>query len=130
VLLNTVGVPQFLSGGNGNDSLTSGNGRDILVGGRGADSLRSNGGEDILAAGEYGLPLIGADELLRFWTGKPRQAARITALADDERSPFSATTIADTETDALRGDGSNDLFLVSESDTLFKPGRKEPRRVR
>jgi Ca2+-binding RTX toxin-like protein len=38
-------------GGNGDDTLSTGNGRDVLIGGTGADTLKGGNGDDILIAG-------------------------------------------------------------------------------
>jgi Ca2+-binding RTX toxin-like protein len=49
--LNRGNGKNILVGGAGNDSLTGGSGRDILIGGIGADTLTGNGDDDILIAG-------------------------------------------------------------------------------
>jgi PKD repeat protein len=44
-------IPAQLLGGDGNDQLNGGNGRDLLIGGDGADKLNGGAGEDILVGG-------------------------------------------------------------------------------
>ena len=129
-LLSSAGVPQFISGGDGNDTLTSGSARDILIGGNGADSLRGGSGEDLLASGEYPIPLSTADSILRTWIGRGNLASRTASLIDAPSSVFSTTSVPDADTDTLRGDAGNDLFLSSPPDSLPGASRREPTRPR
>lgn len=46
-----VGVPCRVDGGGGNDSMTGGDGAEILVGGAGLDSIRGGGGNDQMYGG-------------------------------------------------------------------------------
>src|SRR5205814_1703857 len=93
-------------GGNGQDTLTSGNGDDVLIGGLGQDVLTATAGDDLVLGGDLdSLTWNNAalDALATQWSGAQNTAQEVAV----------ATALADAEVDTLSGGSGPDWFFGS-----------------
>ncbi len=99
---NYVGIYEYLSGGNGNDSLYSNAGGDILYGEAGNDVLDGGAGNDDISGGTGNNTLLGGDGDDRF------------VLNGDYNSR------TNTETDLLTGGAGKDCYVIYSYDLATK----------
>ncbi|HEY8750134.1 MAG TPA: hypothetical protein VIM11_19270 [Tepidisphaeraceae bacterium] len=115
-------VSAYLYGGNGNDTIRSGNGDSFLIGGDGNDSLYAGNGKDILVGGRGSDYLVGGNGKDVLVTGSTiydgNSNANRVALATGGTSIFSAITVFDdgAPDTALGGNGQDIFFLHRAND--------------
>jgi Ca2+-binding RTX toxin-like protein len=107
-----------LLGGAGDDLLVGGNGRDLLIGGTGADRLIGNGGDDILIGGftsfdafDQALAAVMAE-----WTSSHDFATRVANLTD-QSNPLLGSRLNGAYFLLDSGSGQT-VFNDAQSDTL------------
>jgi cyclophilin family peptidyl-prolyl cis-trans isomerase/Ca2+-binding RTX toxin-like protein len=116
----------ILVGGAGNDVLNGGAGRNILIGGAGADTLNGGAGDDILFADsstlESNYAALGA--LQKEWIRTDATYAQRVAHITGTTGGLNGTTFlkapvvsADTFPDVLTGGAGTDLFILHSSGT-------------
>jgi Ca2+-binding RTX toxin-like protein len=123
-----------LLGGDGTDTLSSGNGRDIIIGGTGPDTLNAGNGDDLLIAGSTSydvrtpanlqalLCAIGR-EWLRTDLAYPARINHLTGATPGglngttylKASTSGQTVFDDTSQDRLTGANGSDWFLLNLS---------------
>ncbi len=95
-----IGENTLFVGSNGNDTVASSNGNDMLVGGSGNDELSSYGGNDILIGGTGSDTIYGGDD----------NDVLLGGFGND-------TLIGGSGDDTLIGGGNNDTYVFSSADT-------------
>lgn len=116
----------MLIGGDGDDVLRGGKGRDILIGGLGADRLGGEQGDDILIGGRtfFDLDLHSLSLIRDEWSSNRSYAQRRDNLTGSGSggangnvfliaSGVGQTVIEDGAKDRLRGDGGRDWFFAN-----------------
>ena len=111
----------MLVGGAGDDTLTGGNGRDVLLGGAGADQLSGAGGDDILIGGitAFAADLQALCAISAEWSSGNNYVTRISHLQGTNPGGLnggylltSATVSNDGAADVLSGQGGTDWFFA------------------
>ncbi len=139
--LLTPGVlsnPVWLFGGDGNDTLASGRGNDVLVGGYGNDTLNGGAGRNLLIGSQgsdslYGLAgnsILVADQtawdandmalcaIIKEWSSKSSYSSRVSRLNSPDTLQFNLSSnnvFADNSSDCLVGGLSGNWFLANIS---------------
>ena len=120
-----ISLSAILLGGNGDDVLTGGGGRDLLIGGAGADRLNGGGDDDILIGGTtaHDDKLIGLGMILNEWTRSLSLASRVDNLKTGGglSGGFAlnpSTVFDDGANDVLTGGAGKDWFLFGNGDLL------------
>ncbi|MFO0869118.1 MAG: cadherin domain-containing protein [Pirellulales bacterium] len=114
-----------LVGGAGDDTLYGGSARDVLIGGTGSDTLYGGGGEDVLVAGAtvHDDNLAALDAIMAEWASPSSYANRVlnlrgsTGLLSTRKNQnyfLNATTVSDdNQRDMLYGQADTDWFLLN-----------------
>jgi PKD repeat protein len=128
-----ISLSAILLGGDGDDVLTGGNGRDILIGGANADRINGGGDDDILIGGTtaHDANLIGLGRILNEWTSSGSLASRVNNLKTGGglSAGFAlntSTVFNDSASDALTGGAGKDWFLFGTGDLLADLANTEP----
>jgi Ca2+-binding RTX toxin-like protein len=104
-----LGIPAFLSGGEGNDTLiASGGARAVLLGGGGNDLLQGSAGQDLLVGG------MGADRL-HGGRGDDYLVGNAVSAEEDLAGLLAGaygSLLADSKADVLWGNDGADRFVV------------------
>jgi Ca2+-binding RTX toxin-like protein len=107
-------------GGDGNDKLFGGVGRDLLIGGDGHDQLFGEAGDDILVAGSttFDENQDALAAIMAEWTSSNNYITRVNNIcfgggANGAFTLDDATVIDDGLNDILRGDGGLDWFSLA-----------------
>lgn len=124
----SLGVPLFVDGGAGNDTLKGGGGNDIILGGLGNDRLMGANGRDLMIGGDGADRILGqqADDILIAgctdhdslpssldaimieWTSAGTFETRVANLA----GILNTTTVHDDlDPDSLNGNAGDDWFM-------------------
>jgi Ca2+-binding RTX toxin-like protein len=116
-----------LVGGDGNDRLAGGPGRNVLIGGNGADRLTGGTGDDLLIGGStaFDLDPAGLANVRAVWASSPDYARRVADLTATVLVP-GVTVFDDAVKDVLAGGKGDDWFLAGPAD---KTDRKDPEQV-
>ena len=112
-------------GGDGNDKLFGGSGRDVLIGGDGLDTLFGGGHDDILVAGPttHDEDDEALQAILAEWTSTNSYTTRVNNIRNGGGANGAfvlddTTVIDDGLKDTLWGDGGLDWFLFGNGDKL------------
>jgi hypothetical protein len=124
-----------LVGGNGNDTLSSGSGREILIGGAGADSITGGSADDVLIAGytDYDVDPTGLAALRTEWARSDaayatRQSHLLGPTAGYNGTYFLDPTHVHTdagEVDSLTGGKGQDWFFAAPNDRVTDKASNE-----
>lgn len=137
-LSSRVTLPAWLDGGIGNDNLTGGGGRDIMVGGLGKDQLKSSNNDDIYIAGRYmgGSTMDALDSalagIMSDWSSNLSYGDRVSRLATGSGSGQilnNTTVLADAEIDTLTDGSGSDWFFRETRDKLLSLNRNAGQRI-
>lgn len=131
-----VAVPMVVDGGAGNDRLSGGRGRNILIGGTGADELTGGRDEDILIGGTTafdGDPFALAKLLVEWADPSKTLAKRVANLTDGSGGSAAnggffltaATVTNDTSSDRLTGGQDSDWFFADLTRDRVDLGRDD-----
>ncbi len=120
--LHGGGGRSLLVGGDGDDHLRAGRGRSVLIGGRGSDLLQTCGSDTILIAGftNHDANAVALGALLDEWSSALGYSARVANLG---QWLSSSTVHDDGSQDHLIGGSDRDWFLAS----LGGSGRRKDR---
>ena len=113
-----------LLGGPGNDQLLGGRGHDILIGGGGADSLDGGDNNDLIIAGAASFE-ADPGALLRLSLANSSPRAYAARLRKNAVPALDATTLLDTDADVLTGRHGTDWFVADVTDQIADRGAKE-----
>lgn len=110
-------LPSELHGGDGNDVLTGGTGKDVIFGDAGNDFIQGGVGDDVLVggAGQDRITGDGGDDIL---IGGNTTYDYTSLVAVAFADPGLIASINDTESDRLTGSTGADWFVYSSADTL------------
>jgi Ca2+-binding RTX toxin-like protein len=116
-----------LNGDNGADSLLGGNGIDILIGGMGADYMKGDFGNDILVGGvyRYAEDFEALDSVLDTWSSNASYQQRTNALRAASFGFNNSTIIDDGVRDTVRGTQGQDWFFTTALDDDDQHGNED-----
>lgn len=125
--IQCVGSVSFeVHGGAGKDTITGGNGNDVIYGEAGEDNIQGGGGNDVLVGGA-GVDFLsggsGDDVLIGGSVGAAYDYAALRAVSDNWAASQAVdaalvATVVDTEQDRLTGGLTPDWFIKSNTDVL------------
>jgi len=107
----------LLLGGNGNDQLVGGAGNDILIGGVGADALDGGLQNDLLISGSAAFE-ADAGSLLRLTLANNSPKAYAGKLKKNAVPNLATSVVNDADADALAGGAGTDWFFATDADSL------------
>jgi Ca2+-binding RTX toxin-like protein len=123
--LHDVTVPVAIDGGDGDDLLETGAGRDRLVGGRGEDALVSTGGADELEGDEGDDLLVGGDDADEITAGDGNDILEAGKSAGDVLSGGAGRDLLKGARDGgarISGGADADYLIARGGDNELEPG--------
>ena len=114
----------LLLGGTGNDELAGGRGNDILIGGAGADALDGGDNNDLLVAGATSFE-ADPGALLRLSLVNNAPKSHAAKLKKGGVPALDATTLLDSDADVLTGRAGTDWFVADATDAISDRFGKE-----
>ncbi len=119
----------FVDGGDGNDTIFTGDDDDTILGGDGNDvidagidddTVEGNDGDDTIIGGEGNDEIDGGDGDDLIYGGLDDSVPDVVNIPDDGSGPFGPDLVTDNNNDVISGgDGNDTIFGRDDGDTLF-----------